>query len=103
MSRSAPSRDKEKAYDHAVMSDIRRAEVAAEAHYADNLTSPTSATDADFTPSSRLDQPKKKGLGTLLSRTANCDARHKTRRVQLCNLLASSKHLGVSGRRTSNP
>ncbi len=43
---------KEKAYDRAVMSDIRRVQVAAEAYYADNLTYPASASDADFTPSS---------------------------------------------------
>ena len=43
---------KEKAYDGTVMSDIRRAQVAAEAYYADNLTYPASASDADFTPSS---------------------------------------------------
>ena len=43
---------KEKAYDRTVMSDIRRAQVAAEAYYADNLTYPASASDADFTPSS---------------------------------------------------
>ena len=43
---------KEKAYDRAVMSDIKRVQVAAEAYYADNLTYPASAADADFTPSS---------------------------------------------------
>ncbi len=43
---------KEKAYDKTVMSDIKRAQVAAEAYYADNLTYPASASDADFTPSS---------------------------------------------------
>ena len=43
---------KEKAYDRAVMSDIRRAQVAAEAYYVDNMTYPASANDADFTPSS---------------------------------------------------
>ena len=43
---------KEKAYDRAVMSDIRRAQVAAEAYYADNMTYPASESDADFTPSS---------------------------------------------------
>ncbi len=43
---------KEKAYDRAVVSDIRRAQVAAEAYYADNMTYPASASDADFTPSS---------------------------------------------------
>ncbi len=43
---------KEKAYDRTVVSDIRRAQVAAEAYYADNLTYPASASDADFTPSS---------------------------------------------------
>ena len=43
---------KEKAYDRAVVSDIRRAQVAAEAYYADNMTYPASAIDADFTPSS---------------------------------------------------
>ena len=34
------------------MSDIRRAQLAAEAYYAGNLTYPTLASDADFTPSS---------------------------------------------------
>ncbi len=43
---------KEKAYDKTVMSDIRRAEVAAEAYYADNMAYPASAADAGFTPSS---------------------------------------------------
>ncbi len=43
---------KEKAYDRAVVSDIRRAQLAAEAYYADNMTYPASARDADFTPSS---------------------------------------------------
>ena len=43
---------KEKAYDRTVVSDIRRAQVAAEAYYADNMTYPASATLADFTPSS---------------------------------------------------
>ncbi len=43
---------KEKAYDRTVVSDIRRAQVAAEAYYADNTTYPASASDADFTPSS---------------------------------------------------
>ena len=46
------SSTKEKAYDRAVMSDIRRARVAAEAYYADNMTYPASDVDADFTPSS---------------------------------------------------
>ncbi len=46
------SNTKEKAYDRAVMSDIRRAQVAAEAYYADNLTYPASESDADFTTSS---------------------------------------------------
>ncbi len=43
---------KEKAYDRTVISDIRRAQVAAEAYYTDNFTYPASASDADFTPSS---------------------------------------------------
>ena len=43
---------KEKAYDRTVMSDIRRAQLAAESYYADNLTYPASASDANFTPSS---------------------------------------------------
>ncbi len=43
---------REKAYDRTVMSDIRRAQLAAEAYYADNLIYPASAGDADFTPSS---------------------------------------------------
>ncbi len=43
---------REKAYDRAVMSDIKRAQLAAEEYYADNLTYPASAGDADFTPSS---------------------------------------------------
>ncbi len=43
---------KEKAYDKTVMSDIRRAEVAAEAYYADNMNYPASAALAGFTPSS---------------------------------------------------
>ncbi len=43
---------KEKAYDATVVSDIRRAELAAESYYADNLSYPASAADADFTPSS---------------------------------------------------
>ena len=43
---------KEKAYDRAVMSDIRRAQLAAEAYYVDNMTYPTSESDADFTTSS---------------------------------------------------
>ena len=43
---------KEKAYDRTVMSDIRRAQVAAEAYYAGNMAYPASASDADFTPSS---------------------------------------------------
>ena len=40
---------KEKAYDKTVMSDIRRAEVAAEAYYADNMTYPSNITDLSFT------------------------------------------------------
>jgi type IV pilus assembly protein PilA len=43
---------KELAYDRAVMSDIKRAQVAAEAYYVDNMTYPASDIDADFTPSS---------------------------------------------------
>ena len=43
---------KEKAYDRTVMSDIRRAQLAAESYWADNLTYPASASDANFTPSS---------------------------------------------------
>ena len=43
---------KEKAYDRTVMSDIKRAQVAAEAYYADNMNYPASAALADFTPSS---------------------------------------------------
>ena len=43
---------KEKAYDRAAMSDIRRAQVAAEAYYADNMAYPASASDANFTTSS---------------------------------------------------
>ena len=43
---------KEKAYDRAAMSDIRRAQVAAEAYYADNMAYPATEGDADFTPSS---------------------------------------------------
>ncbi len=43
---------KEKAYDRAVMSDIRRVQLAAESYFADNLTYPASASDADFAPSS---------------------------------------------------
>ncbi len=43
---------KEKAYDRAVMSDIKRAQVAAEAYFADNMTYPASESDADFAPSS---------------------------------------------------
>ncbi len=46
------SNTKEKAYDRAVISDIRRAQVAAEAYYADNMTYPASASVVDFTPSS---------------------------------------------------
>ncbi len=43
---------KEKAYDRAVMSDIRRAQLAAESYHADNMSYPASESDADFTPSS---------------------------------------------------
>ncbi len=43
---------KEKAYDRIVMSDIKRAQMTAEAYYADNLAYPASARVADFTPSS---------------------------------------------------
>ena len=43
---------KEKAYDASVISDIRRAKLAAESYWADNLTYPASASDANFTPSS---------------------------------------------------
>ncbi len=43
---------KEKAYDRTVISDIRRAQVAAEAYYVDNMTYPASASVVDFTPSS---------------------------------------------------
>ncbi len=43
---------KEKAYDATVVSDIRRAKLAAESYYADNLTYPASAADAEFAPSS---------------------------------------------------
>ena len=43
---------KEKAYDATVVSDLRRAQLAAESYYADNLTYPASASDANFTPSS---------------------------------------------------
>jgi prepilin-type N-terminal cleavage/methylation domain-containing protein len=46
------SATKEKAYDRAVMSDIRRAHVAIEAYAAENMTYPASANDAGFTPSS---------------------------------------------------
>ncbi len=46
------SNTREKAYDRAVMSDIRRAQVAAEAYYVDNMNYPASDVDADFTPSS---------------------------------------------------
>ncbi len=43
---------KEKAYDKTVMSDIKRAAVAAEAYFADNQAYPASAALAGFTPSS---------------------------------------------------
>ena len=43
---------REKAYDSIVMSDIKRAQMAAEAYYTDNLAYPASASVADFTPSS---------------------------------------------------
>ena len=43
---------KELAYDKTVMSDIKRAEVAAEAYFADNMAYPASAALAGFTPSS---------------------------------------------------
>ena len=43
---------KEKAYDRTVMSDIKRAHVAAEAYAAEYMTYPASASDAGFTPSS---------------------------------------------------
>ena len=43
---------KEAAYDRAVMSDIKRAQVAAEAYYVDHMAYPASDSDADFTPSS---------------------------------------------------
>ncbi len=43
---------REKAYDRIVMSDIKRAQVTAEAYYTDNLAYPASARVADFTPSS---------------------------------------------------
>ncbi len=46
------SATKKKAYDATVVSDIRRAKLAAESYYADNLNYPASASDADFTPSS---------------------------------------------------
>ena len=46
------SATKEKAYDRAVMSDIRRAQLAAESYNADNMTYPASESDANFTPSS---------------------------------------------------
>ena len=43
---------KEKAHDRAVVSDIQRAQVAAEAYHTNNRAYPASAADADFTPSS---------------------------------------------------
>ncbi len=43
---------KEKAYDRAVVSDIQRAQVAAEAYHTNNRAYPASAADAEFTPSS---------------------------------------------------
>ncbi len=61
---------KEKAYDRAVMSDIRRAQVAAEAYYADNMDYPASEADAGFTPSSgvtftRWDLETKDGISSV--------------------------------------
>ncbi len=61
---------KEKAYDATVVSDIRRAKLAAESYYADNLTYPASAADADFTPSSgvtftRWNLEMKNGLSSI--------------------------------------
>ncbi len=46
------SATKEKAYDSAVVSDIRRAQLAAESYHADNMAYPASESDANFTPSS---------------------------------------------------
>ena len=43
---------KERAFDRTVMSDIKRAHVAAEAYAAEYMTYPASASDAGFTPSS---------------------------------------------------
>ena len=42
---------KEKAYDRTVVSDIRRAQMDAEAYFVDNLSYPASASAANFTPS----------------------------------------------------
>ncbi|MCH8937450.1 MAG: type II secretion system protein [Gemmatimonadetes bacterium] len=61
---------REKAYDSIVMSDIKRAQMAAEAYYTDNLAYPASASDADFTPSSgvtftRWQLETKKGLSSI--------------------------------------
>lgn len=45
------SSSKERAYDTSVVSDIHRAWVAIEGHYADNLTYPSNQNDANFEPS----------------------------------------------------
>ena len=42
---------KEKAYDRTVMADMRRAYMASESYFADYLIYPSSASDANFTPS----------------------------------------------------
>ncbi len=46
------SKTKEKAYDAAVMSDIKRAQLAAENYFAANMTYPASEIDAGVIPSS---------------------------------------------------
>ena len=61
---------RKRAYDATVVSDIRRAKLAAESYYADNLSYPASANDAGFTPSSgvtftRWQLETKNGLSSI--------------------------------------
>ena len=75
------SNTKEKAYDRAVMSDIRRAQVAAEAYYADNMNYPALDSDADFTPSSgvtftRWELQTKNGVSSIHLHAQHAQSSH---------------------------
>ncbi len=75
------SATKEKAYDRAVMSDIRRVQLAAESYFADNLTYPASASDAGFAPSSgvtftRWNVEMKNGLSSIHLHAEHVNSTH---------------------------